>query len=262
MGEVISIILAISLFFSFANKELKLENEQKEVKVVSINEVKKEEIKVEDTKKPEIKIENVKTENIINEVIKNDEKQTLNENINLNINDVTDFIFKKNNGLTKEETKIKELESIYKKARKRQNLDFRILLRISKKESNFNNLVININRNKKYKELIGSHKFKNIEERVKYVEETELKKLNYDAGISQINGNWKTYYKLTSRDLFNIEKNVNTSARILRKNLDKYCNQDLTCRLSVYNSGYKKSEIGLKYARDVIKNYNNIKKLY
>lgn len=260
MGEVISVILAIGLFFTFANNEINLENEKNKNKIEISKETKKEVIKTEDTKKDVLEVKDiVKTEEVLNKVIEN-----VNTSINKNLDviDVTDYIFKKDNGLTKEETKIKELESIYKKARKRQNLDFRLLMRISKKESNFNNLVININRNKKYKELIGSHKFKDIDEAVKYVEETELKKLNYDAGISQINGNWKTYYKLTSRDLFNIEKNVNTSARILRKNMDKYCNQDITCSLSVYNSGYKKSEIGLKYADGVLKNYEIIKKLY
>ena len=205
----------------------------------------KEEVKVEETKQDiYIKSKLAKTkENISNDIVKYVEK-----------NNVTATIYK-----AIELNKINEIKDIYVKLGKKYNLDYKLLLAISKKESNFNNLAINVNANKSNKDLIGSHKFKDINEAIDYTYKLDKLKLNYDAGISQINSNWRKYYKLENKDLFLIEKNVNLSARILRDNLNKYCNQDLTCALSVYNSGYKKSTIGLKYAEGVINNYEGLK---
>ena len=169
---------------------------------------------------------------------------------NININN------KINNN--KEIKKIKEIEvvnvetDIYKIISNKYKLDYKILKGITQRESDFNNLIINVNKNKN-KLFQGSHKFVNKKLAINFANKIDKLKLNFDLGYNQINNNWKNVHFKKYDELFNINNNIEISAKILKYNLDKYCNNDINCRLSVYNTGYKKSEIGKKYRDKVIK---------
>jgi len=156
-------------------------------------------------------------------------------------------------------TKVKnslQNKDIYKDVSKKYNIDYKILKGISVVESNNNIYAININSNK-YKKK--SYLFKNKEKAILFAKKLYNEKINFDAGINQININWKKSKKFSIEDLFNKEKNLDLSRSILSYNLERYCNGDINCRLSVYNTGYKKSKIGKRYTNKVIlssKNFN------
>lgn len=50
--------------------------------------------------------------------------------------------------------------------------------------------------------------------------------------------------RLTTRELMNPLTNIQTAAKILRENRDRYCGGDLMCALRVYNGGTSKCVIG------------------
>ena len=54
------------------------------------------------------------------------------------------------------------------------------------------------------------------------------------------------------KNLNNEEKNIEIAARIYKYNL-RQCGNNIICALSMYNTGYKNSTIGRKYAQKVLR---------
>ncbi len=76
--------------------------------------------------------------------------------------------------------------------------------------------------------------------------------LNYDIGICQINKVHLKRLKLDNEELLDRELNIDIAAKIYKYNLGK-CNDEIICALSMYNTGYKNSTVGKKYAKKVLK---------
>lgn len=174
----------------------------------------------------------------------NDIYNIIEEEIKYNNND---------NQYQEEEKKSFVIRDIHKEVALKYNINYKILKGITRVESNFKNLAINVNRNKKHKNLQGSHYFNNKKEAIDFANKIDSLGLNFDMGYNQINNNWKNIHFKKYDELFDTTNNITISAKILSYNLKRYCNNDMICRLSVYNTGYKKSSIGKKYANKVIK---------
>jgi len=75
---------------------------------------------------------------------------------------------------------------------------------------------------------------------------------NYDIGMCQINSQWIDKFDLDNEDLLDRYINVDAAARIYKYNV-RVCKGEIYCALSMYNTGYKHSTIGLKYAKKVLR---------
>lgn len=87
----------------------------------------------------------------------------------------------------------------------------------------------------------------------------EERKISYDIGLCQINNWWLKKLNIKNHELLNPKKNIFVAAKIYNENV-KICKGNIYCALSMYNTGKKKSIIGNKYAKRVIKIRNKIKK--
>ena len=76
--------------------------------------------------------------------------------------------------------------------------------------------------------------------------------LSYDVGICQINNQHLDRFNLDNEDLLDIEHNIEVATKIYKYNINK-CKNDIICALSMYNTGKRKSEIGKKYAKKVLR---------
>ena len=124
---------------------------------------------------------------------------------------------------------------------------------ICKKESNFNPYVINVNKSL-FDIQKGPHSFTNWISANAYMDLVlDPLFLNYDIGICQINKLHLDRLGLDNEELLNEETNIEVAAKIYKWNL-KSCNGNTMCALSMYNTGYKNSSIGKRYAKKVLKN--------
>ncbi len=82
--------------------------------------------------------------------------------------------------------------------------------------------------------------------------------LNYDIGICQINKQHLKKFNLDNEDLLDIETNVSVASKIHYQNMIA-CKQDITCALSLYNTGKKNSIQGFEYAKKVVNIRKTIK---
>jgi hypothetical protein len=146
----------------------------------------------------------------------------------------------------------KPLHNIFIEKGHKYDVNHRTLKAICKVESNHQDYVINVN-----KSILniqkGPHLFKsafNANLYMDYVLDPLL--LNYDIGICQINKVHLKRLNLDNEDLLDRELNIDIAAKIYKYNLKK-CNNEIICALSMYNTGYKNSSIGKKYAQKVLK---------
>ncbi len=146
-------------------------------------------------------------------------------------------------------------KSLYEKfydIAKDNNINHKTLIAICKKESNLKPYVINVN-----KSILdiqrGPHYFTNSISANLYMDFVlDPLLLNYDIGMCQINKIHLNRLNLDNDDLLDEEVNIDVAAKIYKWNL-KTCNNDIMCALSMYNTGYKNSTVGMKYARKVLK---------
>jgi hypothetical protein len=146
---------------------------------------------------------------------------------------------------------------IFKEESKRQNINFKTMYSICKKESSLNNNVVNVN-----KSILdiqrGPHYFKSSFKTNLYMDFVlDPLNLNYDIGICQINKQHLKKNNLDNEDLLDIRTNVRLATSIYKYNLKK-CDFKIICALSMYNTGKRKSSIGFKYANNVLKIRKNI----
>ncbi len=146
----------------------------------------------------------------------------------------------------------KDINEIFIEKGKKYNVSHKILYSICKVESNHNVNVVNVN-----KSILniqqGSHYFKSAFKANLYMDYVlDPLLLNYDIGICQINKIHLKRLKLDNEDLLDRELNIDIAAKIYSYNL-KQCKNKTICALSMYNTGRKKSTIGEKYAKKVLK---------
>ncbi|MEA3352603.1 MAG: transglycosylase SLT domain-containing protein [Campylobacterota bacterium] len=145
-------------------------------------------------------------------------------------------------------------KSLYQKFNdiaRQNNVNHKILMAICKKESNLKPYVINVNKSifniqkgpHSFDTWIGANSY------MDFVLDPML--LNYDIGICQINTVHLTRFDLDNEDLLDTETNIQIAAKIYNWNL-RQCKGDIVCALSMYNTGYKNSTIGKRYAKKVL----------
>lgn len=126
------------------------------------------------------------------------------------------------------------------------------IMAICKHESNYNPYAINVNKSK-FNFQRGSHFFKSKYAANLYMDFTlDPLGLNYDIGYCQINSQHLKRLKISNEDLLDKEMNMKIASDIYSWNL-KHCKGEEVCALSMYNTGYKNSTIGKKYAYKVLK---------
>lgn len=126
-------------------------------------------------------------------------------------------------------------------------VDEKTLKAICKLESDHNPYVINVNESI-FDIQRGSHRFDTWIGANLYMDTIlDPLGLNYDIGICQINEQHLQRLQLDNEHLLDAEKNIEIAARIYRFNL-KECEGDRRCALSMYNTGYKNSTVGMRYA--------------
>jgi soluble lytic murein transglycosylase-like protein len=152
----------------------------------------------------------------------------------------------------------KSLNQKFKEQSEKYKVNYKTIHAICKKESNLNANVVNVNKSI-FDVQRGPHYFSNSISANIYMDFVlDPLFLNYDIGICQINSNHLKRLKLDNEELLDEEKNIEVAAKIYKYNL-KACKNRIMCALSMYNTGYKNSTIGKKYARRVLKER---KKLY
>ncbi len=146
----------------------------------------------------------------------------------------------------------KQLKEIFIEKSQEQNVDYKIIMSICKHESGFKEYAINVNKSifniQKGPHFFDSRFFANV-----YMD-TILDPLflSYDVGICQINNQHLDRFNLDNEDLLDIEHNIEVATKIYKYNINK-CKNDIICALSMYNTGKRKSEIGKKYAKKVLR---------
>ena len=118
---------------------------------------------------------------------------------------------------------------------------------IIKNESAFNEVALNINTQGISLSKLGLNTPKTIEEAIRVAERLLELKVNFDAGLMQINSVNFTFYNLSVRDAFNPCKNIHVGTGILKR----FYNQSekrlgsgqeaLKAALSAYNTGNNKA---------------------
>mgnify|MGYP003868684097 CR=1 FL=1 len=130
------------------------------------------------------------------------------------------------------------------------NVDSKTLKAICKLESGHNAYVINVNKSI-FDIQRGAHWFDTWIGANLYMDTIlDPLGLNYDIGICQINTQHLDRLQLDNEDLLDAQKNIEIAAKIYRYNLTQ-CDGNRRCALSMYNTGYKNSTIGMKYADKV-----------
>ncbi len=146
----------------------------------------------------------------------------------------------------------KSINEIFIEKGKKYNVNHKTLYAICKVESNHNKNVINVNKSI-FNIQKGPHYFTSSFKANLYMDYVlDPLLLNYDIGICQINKVHLKRLKLDNEELLDRELNIDIAAKIYRYNLRK-CNNEIMCALSMYNTGYKNSKVGRKYARKVLR---------
>ena len=146
----------------------------------------------------------------------------------------------------------KSIEQVFIEKGSKYNVNHKTLYAICKVESNHNENVVNVNKSI-FNIQKGSHYFSTAFEANLYMDYVlDPLLLNYDIGICQINKVHLKRLKLDNEELLDRELNIDVAAKIYRYNLRK-CNNDIICALSMYNTGYKNSTVGKRYAQKVLK---------
>jgi soluble lytic murein transglycosylase-like protein len=146
----------------------------------------------------------------------------------------------------------KNINEIFIEKGKKYNVNHKTLYAICKVESNHNKNVINVNKSI-FNIQKGPHYFDSAFKANLYMDYVlDPLLLNYDIGICQINKMHLQRLKLDNEELLDTELNIDIAAKIYSYNLKK-CNNKIICALSMYNTGRKKSTIGKKYAKKVLK---------
>ena len=146
----------------------------------------------------------------------------------------------------------KPINEIFINKGKKYNVNHKTLYAICKVESNHNANVVNVNKSI-FNIQRGGHYFSSAFEANLYMDYVlDPLLLNYDIGICQINKVHLKRLKLDNEELLDEELNIDIAAKIYKYNLNK-CNNDIMCALSMYNTGYKNSKVGMKYAKKVLK---------
>ena len=135
---------------------------------------------------------------------------------------------------------------------KQENINYKTLMAICKTESNLKKYVVNVN-----KSILniqkGPHYFDNWFTANIYMDMVlDPMFLNYDVGMCQINKAHLDKFNLDNEDLLEEDKNIEIAAKIYNWNV-RACKGKIVCALSLYNTGHKKSSVGKKYARKVLK---------
>ena len=146
----------------------------------------------------------------------------------------------------------KSNEQIFIEKGKKYDVNHRTLSAICKVESNHNANVVNVNKSI-FDIQKGPHYFNsafNANLYMDYILDPLL--LNYDIGICQINKQHLKRLHFDNEELLDRELNIDTAAKIYKYNLGK-CHNEIICALSMYNTGYKNSTIGKKYAKKVLR---------
>ena len=146
----------------------------------------------------------------------------------------------------------KSVEQIFMEKGKKYNVNHRTLYAICKVESNHNENVVNVNKSI-FNIQQGPHYFNSAFKANLYMDYVlDPLLLNYDIGICQINKQHLDRLDLDNDELLDRELNIDTAARIYKYNLGK-CDNKIVCALSMYNTGYKNSTVGRKYAQKVLR---------
>ncbi len=146
----------------------------------------------------------------------------------------------------------KPLNVIFLEKSQKYNVSHKTLNAICKVESNHNENVINVNKSL-FNIQQGPHYFSSAFKAnlyMDYVLDPIL--LNYDIGICQINKQHLKRLNLDNEELLDRELNIDIAAKIYKYNLNK-CNNNRTCALSMYNTGYANSTKGKRYAQKVLR---------
>ena len=142
---------------------------------------------------------------------------------------------------------------------KKYNINYKILHAICKTESSLKVNVVNVN------ESIldiqrGPHYFNYTFQANLYMDLVlDPLLLNYDVGICQINKQHLDRLGLDNEDLLDRETNIEIAAKIYRYNIKK-CRGNISCALSMYNTGTRNSKRGRAYAKKVLKIKNQLYK--
>ncbi|RYZ91124.1 MAG: hypothetical protein EOP04_01615 [Proteobacteria bacterium] len=110
-------------------------------------------------------------------------------------------------------------------------------------ESSFNEAALNINAQGLSFESLGILRPKTSEEAIKVAERLMASKINFDAGLMQINSANFGFYKITVRDVFNPCTNIRIGTAILKRFYNKSekilgaGQEALKAALSAYNTG-------------------------
>lgn len=134
---------------------------------------------------------------------------------------------------------------------KAHNVNHKTLMAICKKESGLKPYVINVNKSL-FNIQKGPHYFDTWIGANSYMDFVlDPLFLNYDIGMCQINKVHLDRLDLDNEDLLDKETNIEVAAKIYYWNL-RQCNNNTICALSMYNTGYKNSTIGKRYAKKVL----------
>lgn len=132
------------------------------------------------------------------------------------------------------------------------DVSYKTMMAICKKESNLDPYVINVNKSI-FNIQKGPHYFDTWIGANAYMDLVlDPLFLNYDIGMCQINKVHLDRLNLDNEDMLDEEKNIEIAAKIYKYNL-RQCGNNIICALSMYNTGYKNSTIGKKYAYKVLR---------
>ena len=146
----------------------------------------------------------------------------------------------------------KSIKQIFIEKGQKYNVNYKTLYAICKIESNHNENVVNVNKSI-FNIQKGPHYFNSAFKANLYMDYVlDPLRLNYDIGICQINKQHLKRLNLDNEELLDKELNIDIAAKIYKYNLEK-CNNQTTCALSMYNTGYKNSTAGKKYAQKVLR---------
>jgi hypothetical protein len=146
----------------------------------------------------------------------------------------------------------------FKSKAKHYGVNYRTLMAICKKESQFKSNVINVNKSI-FDIQKGPHYFDNWFTANLYMDTVlDPLGLNYDIGICQINSQHLDKFNIDNEDLLDDDINIEMAAKIYLYNV-RQCKGRVKCALCMYNTGKKKSKIGLAYANHVLRIRKTIK---
>lgn len=140
---------------------------------------------------------------------------------------------------------------------KEHNVNHKTLIAICKKESNLKPYVVNVNKSI-FNIQRGPHYFDTWYGANAYMDFIlDPLLLNYDIGMCQINKIHLERFDLDNEDLLDEETNIEAAAKIYNWNV-RQCGGEIICALSMYNTGFKNSNVGRSYARKVLSIRKNL----